>query len=150
MKLLNLRQFPEIKNELTNYLQDKWGSDESNEVYRDCLEHAIDSELALPMWYALQDRNKIIGCAGLVPNDFISRMDLMPWICALFIDEDYRGQRLSQLLIDQIKQDTQKLGFQKLYLSTDHNGLYEKMGFEYIGDGFHPWGESSRIYQIDV
>ena len=150
MELLNLRKSPEIKTELTSYLQDKWGTDESNEVYRDCLEHALSPKLASPMWYALKDGDKIIGCAGLVTNDFISRMDLTPWLCALFIDEAYRGKKLSQLLIDQIKQDTKELGDQKLYLSTHHNGLYEKIGFEYIGDGFHPWGESSRVYQIDV
>lgn len=150
MELLNLRESPEIKKELISYLQDKWGSEESNEVYRDCLDHALSSQLALPMWYALKDQDQIIGCAGLVTNDFISRMDLMPWLCALFIDEAYRGKKLSQLLIEQIKQDTQKLGYQALYLSTHHIGLYEKMDFEYIGDGFHPWGESSRIYQIDV
>ena len=25
--------------------------------------------------------------------------------------------------------------------------LYEKYGFEYSGIGYHPWGESSRIYK---
>ncbi|MGG5318803.1 GNAT family N-acetyltransferase [Enterococcus sp. AZ072] len=149
MKLLNLRESPEIKNELTNYLQAKWGTKESNPVYLNCLAHAVSPELALPMWYALIDGERIIGCAGLIPNDFISRMDLTPWLCALFIDEAHRGKQLSRWLIEQIKQDTRKLGYQKLYLCTDHIGLYEKMGFDYIGDGFHPWGEQSRIYQIN-
>ncbi len=150
MELLNLRETPEIKNELTEYLQLQWGSDETNELYRDCLEHATTAQLSLPMWYALKDEGKIIGCAGLIPNDFISRMDLMPWLCALFIDEAHRGKNLSRLIIDQIKNDTRKLGYQKLYLCTDHVGLYEKMDFIYIGDGFHPWGERSRVYETQV
>ncbi|MBO1306316.1 GNAT family N-acetyltransferase [Enterococcus sp. 669A] len=150
MELLNLRESPELKNELTEYLQLQWANDETNELYRDCLDHATTEKLALPMWYALKDEGTIIGCAGLIPNDFISRMDLMPWLCALFIDEAYRGKNLSRLIIDQIKKDSQKLGYQKLYLCTDHVGLYEKMNFTYIGDGFHPWGEKSRIYETHV
>ena len=27
---------------------------------------------------------------------------------------------------------------------------YEKYGFRYIGQGYHPWGENSRIYEIEV
>lgn len=147
MELLTLRESPQLKNELTEYLQLHWGSEETYELYRDCLAHAIDEKLALPMWYALKDKEQMIGCAGLIPNDFISRMDLAPWLCALFVDENYRGKKLSQLLIEQAKKDTRKLGYPTLYLCTDHNGFYEKLGFTYIGDGFHPWGEQSRIYQ---
>ena len=32
-------------------------------------------------------------------------------------------------------------------LSTDHAGLYEKWGFRYLGQGYHPWGAESRIYE---
>jgi len=52
------------------------------------------------------------------------------------------------LLISQIKEDTAEIGFDKLYLCTDFDGYYEKYGFSYIGDGYHPWGESSRIYEF--
>ena len=90
---------------------------------------------------------KIIGCAGLITNDFISRGDLYPWICALFIDKNYRGNAFASLLIEKAEKDSKSFGFEYVYLSTDHEGYCEKYGFKYIGLGYHPWGEESRIYE---
>lgn len=33
---------------------------------------------------------------------------------------------------------------------TDHIGYYERYGFTHIGTGYHPWGESSRIYAAET
>ena len=104
----------------------------------------------MPQWYLLKKDNEIIGGAGLITNDFISRGDLYPWICAIFIEEEYRGNAYSSLLIDKAKKDTKAFGYEYLYLSTSHIGFYEKYNFKYIGQGYHPWGEDSRIYEIKL
>jgi N-acetylglutamate synthase-like GNAT family acetyltransferase len=149
MKLISLREHPDFLERAIVYFQDKWPS-VMPEIYDDCLRHSIDAKNHLPQWYLLLLEDKIIGCAGLITNDFISRGDLYPWLCALFIDEKHRGQRLSSLLIDRAKADTKSFGYAHLYLSTEHIGLYEKVGFKFIGEGYHPWNESSRIYEIEV
>jgi N-acetylglutamate synthase-like GNAT family acetyltransferase len=119
-------------------------------MYEDSISHSINAENTLPQWYLLQKEDEIIGCAGLITNDFISRMDLYPWICAVFISEQQRGNNYAELLINKAKDDSKRFGFKKLYLSTDHVGYYEKFGFKYIGQGYHPWNEESRIYQIEL
>lgn len=75
---------------------------------------------------------------------------LYPWFCALFIDENHRGNGYGRLLIEKAGEDARKAGFAKLYLCTDPVGYYEKYGFCYLGEGYHPWGVQSRIYGIDL
>ena len=149
MNIISIREQPEFKDIAITYFQERWKS-VLPEIYEDAIAHSINARNALPQWYLLQHNNEIIGCAGLITNDFISRGDLYPWLCGLFIDENFRGNSYGNLLIEKIKNDTKKLGFNYLYLCTSHIGYYEKFDFEYVGDGFHPWGETSRIYEIKL
>lgn len=149
MKIISVREQPEYKDRVIGYLQNSW-SEVLPSLYQDCVDHCIDAVNPLPQWYVLEKDGEIMGCAGLITNDFISRMDLYPWLCALFIDEAHRGHGYALKLMEKAKEDAQKAGFSHLYLSTHHIGYYEKYGFKYIGLGFHPWEEQSRIYEIEI
>ncbi|WP_242491884.1 GNAT family N-acetyltransferase [Miniphocaeibacter massiliensis] len=119
-------------------------------VYDDCLRRSLKASSPIPLWYLLEDKGEIIGCCGIITNDFISCMDLYPWICALYIEEASRGNSFGKIIIDKCIEDTKKLGYNSLYLSNSHIGYYEKYGFKYICDGYHPWGESSRFYEYII
>jgi len=149
MKVISVRENPEIKNKAIKYFQNNWKS-VLPIIYKDSIDHCVNAINPLPQWYLLEKGNNIIGCAGLITNDFISRMDLYPWICAVFIEQDYRGSAYGSLLIEKAKTDAKEVGFENLYLCTDHIGFYEKYGFEYIGQGYHPWDEESRIYKLEL
>jgi N-acetylglutamate synthase-like GNAT family acetyltransferase len=149
MRIISVRENPEQRDKTIKYFQKSWKSVLPS-IYEDCIKHSIASIKPLPQWYLLEKNEEIIGCAGLITNDFISRMDLYPWICALFIEEKHRGNGYGSLLIEKAKDDAKKAGFDYVYLSTDFIGYYEKYGFKYIGQGYHPWNEESRIYEIRV
>ena len=150
MEIVSVRENPIYKERAIQYFQSKWASKESLMVYEDCIKNSITTLNPLPRWYLLIDNETIIGCAGLITNDFISRMDLYPWVCALYIEKDFRGHEYGSLLLDKAKVDAKRGGFNSLYLCTDHVGYYEKYGFTYIGQGYHPWGDSSRVYEIKL
>lgn len=150
MELISVRENPEYKDRMIKYFQSKWASESSMKVYEDCIESCLTTNSPLPHWYILEESGNIIGGAGLITNDFISRMDLYPWLCALYIEENYRGNEYGSMLLDKAKRDAKAGGFENLYLCTDHIGYYERYGFEYIGTGYHPWGSESRIYKFKV
>jgi GNAT superfamily N-acetyltransferase len=148
MEIISIRENPVYKDTAIEYFQLKWPS-VMPKIYEDCISHSLTTSNPVPQWYLLEKESEIIGCAGLITNDFISRMDLYPWVCAIFIDEKYRGNNYGSLLI-KAKKDAKDANFENLYLSTDHIGYYEKFGFLYIGQGYHPWGDESRIYQFKL
>ncbi len=147
MKIISVRDHPEYKDTTIEYLQKSW-PDVWPIIYENCVNHSINARNTLPQWYLLEKAEKIMGCAGLVTNDFVSRGDLYPWFCALFIEAKHRGNGYGALLMEKAKTDAKKFGFEYLYLSTAHVGYYEKYGFQYIGQGYHPWETESRIYEI--
>jgi GNAT superfamily N-acetyltransferase len=149
MKLISVREQPSYKDKAIAYFQKSWKS-VLPIIYEDCITHCINARNPLPQWYLLIKDEEIIGCAGLIVNDFISRGDLYPWICALFIEEQHRGNAYATLLMEKAKEDAKNAGFDYVYLCTEHIGYYEKYNFTYIGQGYHPWGETSRIYEYKL
>ncbi|SCJ47115.1 Acetyltransferase (GNAT) family [uncultured Clostridium sp.] len=150
MNIISIKKQPEYASIAIKYFQEKWASEDSLKVYEDCINNCIIAQGPLPQWYLLYSNDEIIGCAGLITNDFISRMDLYPWVCALYIEEKYRGNSYGNILLDKAKKDALDAGFNKLYLCTDHIGYYEHYDFNYIGIGYHPWGDESRIYETKL
>ena len=126
MKIISLRQCPDELERFVDFFSRHWGM---RELYRNCITASLSTKSPLPQWYLLvEEDDRIVGGAGLVSNDFISRMDLWPWLCALFVEDEFRGHAYGALLIQYLKQESCRLGFLKLYLATDSTGYYEKYG----------------------
>lgn len=150
MKIISVRESAEYKEIATKYIYSKWGSKDNYQIYEDSICDCVNTKESTPHWYLLEDDNKIVGCAGLIDNDFISRTDLSPWLCSLYIDSEYRGKDLGSILIAKVKEDAKKQYVKTVYLSTGLYGYYEEYGFDYFGEGFFDDGEPSKIYEADL
>lgn len=150
LQLFSVREHPELTEDVIAFFQRHWATENSMKVYENCIRSCIETESPLPQWYVLMLNGKIVAGAGLITNDFISRMDLWPWLAALYVEEECRGCALGRELIRHALDEAARLGFDNLYLCTDHIGYYEKYGFTAIAEGFHPWGDRSRIYRAST
>lgn len=148
IKIIGIRENKEYKENGIDYFSQNWYVD--RRIYDDCITNSIITNSPLPRWYLMLNEDIIIGSYGLITNDFISRQDLFPWLCALYIEKDYRGKQLGAKLLEHGRIEAAKFGYKKLYLCTDHNDYYEKYGWKYIANGFHPWGDKSKIYEIET
>lgn len=145
MMLISIREHPEWAERAIDFFCRHWAEENSGKVYEDCIRSSIDADAPMPQWYVLVNGERITAGCGLIPNDFISRMDLTPWLAALYVEEDCRNEGMGSRLVKHCLEETRRLGYDALYLCTDHVGYYEQFGFEQIGVGYHPWGEESRI-----
>ena len=92
------------------------------------------------------DNERICGYCTVTKTDCIPEVYYTPYIGYLFVDEIYRGNRLSQQLICYAMNYLKSIGFNKVYIVSDHVNLYEKYGFEVIDRRIAPWGSEEKIY----
>ncbi len=96
--------------------------------------------------FVVFDKDKIIGFATLTKKDSIPDIDYYPFIGYLFVDKKYRGKRISKRIISHIIKYAKDIGFDKVYLISDHVNLYEKYGFSTIDERLDLWGNKQKIY----
>lgn len=96
--------------------------------------------------YIMADGDKLVSFATLAPKDEIEDDSLKPWIGFVYTVPEYRGRRLSGELISVLCDKARAQGCERVYVSTDHIGLYEKYGFAYMEKRRTIWDEDSRIY----
>jgi len=146
IRIINVMEYEGGITEAADYIHDKWGSERNRNYYFDAISHSSRDGKSLPGFFLLMKEGKMIGCAGLIANDFVSRHDLWPWVCSLYVEEKERGHAYGSLLLEHALKAAGKAGFGKAYLTTDHDGYYEKYGWKRIEDCFDIYDGSGRVY----
>ncbi len=148
VKITNVKNYSGGLEKAVHYIHDKWGSKDNYLFYKDAIFNSTDDKGKLPKFFLMLEEDEIIGCYALLVNDIISRQDLLPWFACLFIEETHRGNRLCQVMFDHAETEVRAGGYNVMFLTTDHAGLYEKFGWERIEDGYGVSGNQSRIYRL--
>ena len=97
------------------------------------------------------DGGRVVGFSafekkGRVPPEY----DFTPFINLVFVDENYRGNRISEKMIRYALSYAAGLGFKEVYLKSEHRGLYEKYGFEKVADFVPVQGRANQLFKISV
>jgi len=150
MEIIEIQQRPELFKEAVKVFWEQWGSESNYKFYEDCMIHSGKTPDFLPSFYVAIENEKIIGTYALLRNDVNSRQDLFPWLACLYVDPTYRGNSIGEQLLEHGLQMTAQLGHEKLYLSSDLEGYYEKCGWTNSTKTYGPSGGSIKVYEKAV
>ena len=144
-RVIRLIDYPEMKDQAAQWFHQKLGI--PLEAYLKSMDRCLKKVSQVPQWYLAIEDEKIIGGLGVIENDFHERKDLTPNVCAVYTEEDKRGQGIAGALLNVACTDMRERGIHTLYLLTDHTSFYERYGWEFLcfvkGDGE---SEMSRMY----
>ncbi len=94
------------------------------------------------------DHGQIAGFCTLSEKDELPEAyGFAPFIGFVFVDERCRGRRLSERMIDAALRYAGEIGYRTVYLMSSERGLYEKYGFEKLGDYSTIFGTTDQLFQ---
>ena len=94
----------------------------------------------------LVDGENLISFCTFAEKDDIQPTELTPWIGWVYTFPHYRGHRYVGKLLSYAEAVAKTDGINSIYISTNHNGLYEKYGYEFFEMMKDMHGEDSRVY----
>lgn len=146
-RVVRMQEHPGGLEEAIAYYHAKWGKKENYAFFEDAIRHPGEMPLRIPQFFVLLKGECIVGCCGLIMNDFVSRHDLYPWICGLYVEKKERGKALGNMLMRYAEREAELAGFRELFITTDLCGYYERNGWEFLGMAREPSGAETRIYK---
>lgn len=94
----------------------------------------------------LTDCNELISYCTYAKKDDIQSTELSPWMGFVYTFPEHRGHRYVGLLFEEIERLAREEQVSQVYISTNHVGLYEKYGCEFLTTMNDMDGEPSRVY----
>ncbi len=82
---------------------------------------------------------ELVGTVNLIENDDSTRTHLRPWLAAMVVTKEFRGQGIGTQLVRALLAEAQRLGFAAVYFGTDGPGFYERIGavkHDHVRDDF--------------
>ena len=141
MKIVNIQTQPKCIPEIAAWFHQEWGHLSSDKTLDDRIRHLTERcrNDDLPVTFVAAndgDRvedDEIVGTVSLVPHDLKSRMDLTPWVAAVFVKPEARGRGVGSRLVGFAETEAQRRGIPTLYLFTpDKQRMYARLGWTTI------------------
>ena len=94
----------------------------------------------------LTDGDELVSFCTLAKYDDVQPTELTPWSGWIYTFHAYRGRRLAGKLLEYAENLARKDGAVALHISTNHDGLYEKYGYEFLKYEKDVEGEDTKVY----
>lgn len=94
---------------------------------------------------------EVAGFSTFTEKDELSEQyGFTPFIGFVFVDEKYRGRRLSERMIQNIISYAKGLGYETIYIMSGEIGLYEKYEFIKLGNYETIYGTVDQLFVQEI
>lgn len=137
---------------MTEWMYQWWGKREGYTVaaVREYVRHGCQRD-RLPRTYGLFLGEELIGMYQLRLDDLFVRPEVYPWLANVYLAAAHRGKGYGRVMLSSVREKARLLeGCRELFLYTTHTGLYEKYGWELVGEiDTHLAGQRmQRLYRL--
>ncbi len=98
----------------------------------------------------LINEKELVSYCIYAPKDEIINTTLTPWMGFVYTYPKYRGHHYMKYLFEEVNRLAKIDGYDKVYISTGHDGLYEKYGCTYKETINDVDGKICRVYIYNV
>ena len=149
MQVVNIKSNSNYLKEYIKLCSLEWGSKKSKEEmekYTSDKEKRILRGDKVISILGLVRENVLLGFISLFRYEDESNKELTPWYATMYVKNEYRGNRYSKILNNEILKEAKRLGYKKVYLKTNLINYYEKFGAKYIRN----LENGEKLYYIDL
>ncbi len=107
------------------------------QALQDGMANFLEPATRIPFALVAERDGKVCGNALVIESDESSRPQFTPWLAALWVDEELRGQGVAAALLDEAIRRTAALGVDRLYLVARPalRDFYSRLGWQPMEDG---------------
>jgi N-acetylglutamate synthase-like GNAT family acetyltransferase len=132
MTIEYLADHPDALSTLVQWQHNEWGHLRPGDTLekRKARLQASTNRDRIPLSVVALEDGEVLGSASLVLHDMETRMELSPWLAAVFVGEPYRRKGVGAELVRRITAEAAKLKVPLLYLYTVHSEkFYAALGW---------------------
>ena len=141
---------PQHASCVTEWLWRAFGADALPRAFFASIVEHSQTPGALPITFVAVEGERLLGTVGLWRCDLLSRQDLYPWMAALYVAPEARGQGLAGKLQQHVIGYARAQGYTELFLYSACRDFYERFGWQYIGEGLDYPASAVSLYRYNL
>lgn len=92
-----------------------------------------------------------VGTVSIFENDWADRPQYRPWLASLFVEPEYRSQKIGEQLIACLLIHLKEMGYSEVFLKTENtSNYYKKRGWQLIESVKNSENEVVDIFKYTI
>jgi GNAT superfamily N-acetyltransferase len=135
VRVEHLAGYSHVVLTLASWIREEWGHSFLEATFEELIADLARRTTpgTIPATFVALQGDTPVGTASLVEHDMSTRLELSPWLSAVFVPPEFRNRGIGSKLVRRAMQEAETLGVDQLYLFTpDKANFYTRLGWNIL------------------